>query len=177
VRLFPACDTAIGIAGRAYNIGIGITGRAYDIVIAARGCEADRASLHGSAPAAPSGRRYRRRCHLNDSFNNRVLKLPAGASAQTMLPFTGLSTGGGVAVDSAGDVYFADFKNHRLLELPAGATSQTEVRVSDPWRPAGVAGPTSRPFVLAALQALRLDPGPYPMPSTRRPKIGKPPGC
>ena len=33
--------------------------------------------------------------------------------------------------------------------------------------------PASRPFVLATLRALRLDPGPYPMPPTRRPKISK----
>ena len=32
------------------------------------------------------------------------------------------------------------------------------------------AGPASRPFVLATLRALRLDPGPYPVLSTRRPK-------
>src|SRR6478736_10308892 len=36
--------------------------------------------------------------------------------------------------------------------------------------------PASRPFVLATLRALRLDPGPYPMPPTRRPKISKVPG-
>jgi hypothetical protein len=37
-------------------------------------------------------------------------------------------------------------------------------------------GPPSRPFVLATLRALRLDPGPYPMLSTRRPKASKSPG-
>src|SRR6478736_5275165 len=35
------------------------------------------------------------------------------------------------------------------------------------------AGPASRPFVLATLRALRLDPGPYPVLSTRRPKTSK----
>ena len=35
------------------------------------------------------------------------------------------------------------------------------------------AGPASRPFVLATLRALRLDPGPYPVLSTRRPKASK----
>lgn len=34
-------------------------------------------------------------------------------------------------------------------------------------------GPASRPFVLATLRALRLDPGPYPMLPTRRPKANK----
>jgi hypothetical protein len=36
------------------------------------------------------------------------------------------------------------------------------------------AGPGSRPFVLATLRALRLDPGPYPALPTRRPKASKP---
>ena len=35
------------------------------------------------------------------------------------------------------------------------------------------AGPASRPFVLATLRALRLDPGPYPALPTPRPKAGK----
>jgi len=35
------------------------------------------------------------------------------------------------------------------------------------------AGPASRPFVLATLRALRLDPGPRLMLSTRRPKANK----
>src|SRR5215207_10678024 len=36
------------------------------------------------------------------------------------------------------------------------------------------AGPGPRPFVLATLRALRLDPGPYPALPTRRPKASKP---
>jgi len=35
------------------------------------------------------------------------------------------------------------------------------------------AGPPSRPFVLATLRALRLDPGPYPTLPARRPKASK----
>ena len=56
--------------------------------------------------------------------------------------------------------------NHTIsiADLPASAESMH--------RP----DPASRPFVLATLRALRLDPGPYPMPPTRRPKISKIPG-
>ena len=40
--------------------------------------------------------------------NNRVLKLAAGSSTQTVLPFTGLNEPEGVAVDAAGNLYVAD---------------------------------------------------------------------
>jgi serine/threonine-protein kinase len=40
--------------------------------------------------------------------DNRVLKLTAGSSTPTELPFTGLSNPEGVAVDGAGNVYVAD---------------------------------------------------------------------
>ena len=51
---------------------------------------------------------------------------------------------------------------HNLAaDLPASADSMHR------------AGPASRPFVLATLRALRLDPGPYPVLSTRRPKASK----
>jgi hypothetical protein len=60
----------------------------------------------------------------------------APASAQTVLPFTGLENPQSVAVDTAGTVYVADlhqFKDEsgfpdattRLIELPAGSTSPT----------------------------------------------------
>ena len=44
-----------------------------------------------------------------------MLKLPAGASTQTELPFTGLNDPWGVAVDSAGTVYVTDRLNNRVL--------------------------------------------------------------
>ena len=51
---------------------------------------------------------------------------------------------------------------HNLAaDLPASADSMHR------------AGPASRPFVLATLRALRLDPGPYPVLPTRRPKTSK----
>ena len=50
----------------------------------------------------------------------RVLKLSAGGTAPTTLPFTGLSQAEGVAVDNAGNVYVASRINSRVLKLPAG---------------------------------------------------------
>jgi serine/threonine protein kinase, bacterial len=49
-----------------------------------------------------------------------VLKLAAGSSTQTVVPFTGLNTPFGVAVDSAGNLYASDAGNNRVLKLPAG---------------------------------------------------------
>ena len=43
--------------------------------------------------------------------NDRVLKLAAGSSTQTVLPITGLDTPEGVAVDTAGNLYVADLGN------------------------------------------------------------------
>jgi serine/threonine protein kinase, bacterial len=47
--------------------------------------------------------------------------------SQVTLPFTGLNSPNGVAVDSAGNVYVADQKNSRALKLAAGSTTQTEL--------------------------------------------------
>lgn len=57
--------------------------------------------------------------YVTDSDNNRVLKLAAGSSSQTELPFTGLSGPSGVAVDGAGNVYVSDENNDRVVKLPA----------------------------------------------------------
>ncbi|UXA05152.1 hypothetical protein KXD96_19620 [Mycobacterium sp. SMC-2] len=62
--------------------------------------------------------------YLTDSWNDRVLKLPAGSNEQTVLPFTGLNRPAGVAVDSAGDVFVTDAANNRVLKLPAGSNEQ-----------------------------------------------------
>jgi hypothetical protein len=50
---------------------------------------------------------------------------PTPASRQTMLPFTGLNVPGGVAVDTAGDVYVADRDNNRVVKLAAGSNTPT----------------------------------------------------
>ncbi len=65
------------------------------------------------------------------SGGNQVLKLPAGSTAQVVLPFTGLSNTDAVAVDGAGNVYVVDRalppRTDRLLKLPSGSTIQTEL--------------------------------------------------
>jgi len=50
--------------------------------------------------------------------------------AQQVLPFTGLSDPGGVAVDGAGTLYVTDAGNNRVLKLPTGANTQTELALS-----------------------------------------------
>ena len=48
-----------------------------------------------------------------------VVKLAAGSSTQTVLPFAGLNQPTGVAVDGAGNLYVTDFQNNRVVKLPA----------------------------------------------------------
>ncbi len=74
-----------------------------------------------------------------DTGTNQVLKLAAGATTQIELPFTGLKSPHGVAVDSAGNVYVADQSNNRVLKLPAGATTQIELPFTGLNGPIGVA--------------------------------------
>src|SRR4029079_14083210 len=62
------------------------------------------------------------------------------------------------------------------ITLGEGTPTPTQYHQAD--RPASAdsmhrAGPASRPFVLATLRALRLDPGPHPVLSTRSPKTSK----
>jgi serine/threonine protein kinase, bacterial len=49
-----------------------------------------------------------------------VLKLTAGSTTQTVLPFTDLSKPDGLAVDTVGNLYVADMGNNRVVKLPAG---------------------------------------------------------
>jgi serine/threonine-protein kinase len=73
--------------------------------------------------------------------------LSAGATSPTTLPFTGLLSPEGVAVDAAGNIYVADFRNldatsthqGRVLRLAAGATTATELPFADLNGPQGVA--------------------------------------
>ncbi|MDT5233975.1 MAG: hypothetical protein QOI39_4475 [Mycobacterium sp.] len=59
---------------------------------------------------------------------NRVLKLPVGSSTQVELPFAGLNSPAGVAVDAAGDVYVSDRGNNRVLKLPVGSSTRSSCR-------------------------------------------------
>ena len=81
--------------------------------------------------------------YVTDQSNNRVLKLAAGSSTQTVLPFTGLNGPGGVAVDTAGNVYVADWGNDRVLKLAAGSSTQTVLPFTGLNSPEGVAVDTA----------------------------------
>ena len=76
--------------------------------------------------------------YVTDAGNNRVLKLAAGSSTQTVLPFTGLNAPVGVAVDTAGNLYVTDTQQPGAeaggrLDHPGGAA------VHRPRQPHGVA--------------------------------------
>ena len=78
-------------------------------VVAAQGfpsCTFNRHRRFSNAYAASSG-------------DNQVLALPAGWTAPTELPFSGLSDPFAVAVDTAGNVYVTDLGNSRIVKLPA----------------------------------------------------------
>ncbi|ORV63728.1 hypothetical protein AWC07_15755 [Mycobacterium gastri] len=57
--------------------------------------------------------------YVSDSPKNQILKLPAGAGSQTVLPLSGLNHPEGVAVDAAGNLYVTDSNNNRVLKLAA----------------------------------------------------------
>ena len=63
---------------------------------------------------------------IADTYNNRVVEVPAGGGAQTTVA-SGLSRPCGVAVDGAGNVFIADYHNNRVVEVPAGGGAQTTV--------------------------------------------------
>ena len=58
--------------------------------------------------------------YVTDMNNNRVVKLAAGSATPTVLPFTGLNSPNGVAVDTAGNLYVTDYSNNRVVKLPVG---------------------------------------------------------
>jgi len=74
----------------------------------------------------------------SEGMYGRVVELPPGSSAPTVLPFSGLYEPQGLAVDDAGAVYVADF-NNRVVKLTAGSTSQTVLPFSGLNYPEGVA--------------------------------------
>ncbi len=80
----------------------------------------------------------------NDPANtNRVLKLPAGATAAFTLPFNGLKNPSGVAVDTAGNVYITDDNNNRVLKLPAASNTAVELPFTGLSHPEAVAVDTA----------------------------------
>ncbi len=54
--------------------------------------------------------------YVAEQFKHRVVELPAAAGAQRVLPFTGFGRLGGLAVDSAGNLYVID-GNDRVVKL------------------------------------------------------------
>ena len=74
----------------------------------------------------------------SEGMYGRVVELAAGSSTPTVLPFSGLYQPQGLAVDSAGAVYVADF-NNRVVKLTAGSTSQTVLPFTGLNYPEGVA--------------------------------------
>jgi DNA-binding beta-propeller fold protein YncE len=62
-----------------------------------------------------------------DSNNDKVVKLPAGASSPSTLPFPFLSLPRGIAVDAAGDVFVLD--DNQVFELAAGASTSTTLPI------------------------------------------------
>jgi DNA-binding beta-propeller fold protein YncE len=77
----------------------------------------------GGIAAADNGDIY-----LTDS--ERVLKLAAGSSEQTVLPFTGVKTIGDVAVDGSGNVYATDTTANQVLKLAASSNVPTALPFS-----------------------------------------------
>lgn len=74
----------------------------------------------------------------SEGMYGRVVKLSAGSSAATVLPFHGLYQPQGLAVDGAGTVYVADF-NNRVLSMAAGSNDQKTLPFSGLNYPEGVA--------------------------------------
>ena len=74
----------------------------------------------------------------SEGMYGRVVKLAAGSSTPTVLPFTGLYQPQGLAVDANGTVYVADF-NNRVLKLAAGSNNETQLPITGLNYPEGVA--------------------------------------
>ncbi len=68
-----------------------------------------------------------------------MVKLSAGSTDQTVLPFTGLNQPSGVAVDRGGSVYITDWNNRVVLKLPAGSNTQSVLPFTGLISPGGVA--------------------------------------
>lgn len=85
--------------------------------------------------------------YVSDTHTNRVLKLAAGTSTQTVLPFGGLdlcpddiaATTASVATDTTGAVYVSDSCHDRVVKLAPGSNTQTVVPFIGMESPQGVA--------------------------------------
>ncbi len=95
--------------------------------------------------------------YVADRGNNRVLKLPPGATHPSQLSFTGLKGPGYVAVDSAGNIYVSDIGNSRVLMLAAGSTAQSVLPITTP-KQSAVAVDSSGNVYLAGAQGVTVLP-------------------
>ena len=82
--------------------------------------------------------------YVADTMHDRVLMLPAGATAPATLAFSGLNFPTGVTADNSGTVYVTDAGNKRVVVLPAGSTKQTELPFTGLGNPTGVTVDGSR---------------------------------
>ncbi|MGB7112446.1 MAG: serine/threonine-protein kinase PknD, partial [Mycobacterium sp.] len=74
----------------------------------------------------------------SEAMYGRVLKLAPGSNDRTVLPFNGLYQPQGLAVDTNGTVYVADF-NNRVVKLDAGSNNQSVLPFTGLNYPEGVA--------------------------------------
>jgi serine/threonine protein kinase, bacterial len=58
--------------------------------------------------------------YVTDNFLRHVLELPKGATAQHVVPFSGINGPGGLAIDSAGSLYVTDTGNSLVVKLTGG---------------------------------------------------------
>lgn len=70
--------------------------------------------------------------------NGRIVKLSAGGSTATELPFRQEGSGA-LAVNAGGNVYTADYVNDRVLALNPGAAEPSEHPFEGLNRPSGIA--------------------------------------
>lgn len=76
--------------------------------------------------------------YVADQYNNRVVKVTAGSSSPTVLPFSNISFPKGIAVDSSGTVYITN-NNQRVVMLTESGTQSTlpfkvSETISSGWR-------------------------------------------
>jgi serine/threonine-protein kinase len=77
-------------------------------------------------------------------------------SSQVVLPFAGLREPYAVAVDTAGNVYIADYWNNRALKLPAGSNTPVELPFTGLNHPEGVAVDTAGNVYIADYGSYRV---------------------